>query len=370
MSVVNTDVTQFKQRDSSRSSAKAIAQQNPLVARSLDGLLVGWLGVAIWFVAMMFHRSGRVLDLYNPVLIWAGTILSAAHFVISYRYAYVGSWSSVRRRPSSLVGGPLAVNTLIVLAMFYAISRGGSAPKTTSGYLMGAVVVSSGYHYIKQTYGIARLGISYAGLRLTRIETRVLRFGLFPFWLRNVTALFFQNRITGTALSSACAISAAMLLWVAVRFAYRNSVRPPAVMIAPYVSAILWMAFPMSLVGSGVILAALHAVQYLACCHSAEKSLADPAGSATSRSWSMIKVFGLAGCIGVFLTATLPAALDQRFPIHGNPNLFTAMAFVSLNLTHYLIDAVIWRADSPLIRSMQASQPSQPSRAMRNYGRC
>jgi hypothetical protein len=138
---------------------------------------------------------------------------------------------------------------------------------------------------------------------------------------------------------------------------------PPAMMVAPYAAAFLWIVFPTDLAASAFALGALHGLQYLACCHRATKTRPARPNAWQSLRWSpvlrWIEVFGGAACGGLLLTVWLPQLLNRAVAIPDAPVLFTAVFFVFLNLHHYLIDAVIWRSKGEIVRSMMSNGPAE-----------
>ena len=78
-----------------------------LVARGLDSWLVGWLAVIVWIGVVIADRAGLTLgpNLTSTVY-WAGAIITAAHFGLSYHLAYSEGAPALRKRPFALVIGP------------------------------------------------------------------------------------------------------------------------------------------------------------------------------------------------------------------------------------------------------------------------
>jgi len=52
-----------------------------LVARGIDGLLVGWLAVIVWLAVYLVHRIAPSASLPGiSAVYWTGVVLTAAHF--------------------------------------------------------------------------------------------------------------------------------------------------------------------------------------------------------------------------------------------------------------------------------------------------
>ena len=132
----------------------------------------------------------------------------------------------------------------------------------------------------------------------------------------------------------------------------------PAVLVAPYVAAFLWIGLPMNPAMPVLVLASLHALQYLAVGHRAEVALTDD--PVTAAWW--LNIFVGATCGGLLLTRCLPQLLDGAVSAPGQPALFLSAFFVFLTVHHYLIDASIWRFRGPVIGDMMNRRESPANR--------
>jgi hypothetical protein len=61
----------------------------------------------------------------------------------------------------------------------------------------------------------------------------------------------------------------------------------------------------------------------------------------------------VAAAVGTLLTRVLPQLGDKTLLAPETPTLFAGLAFVFLNLNHYVIDAVIWKSKGALVRSLK-----------------
>ena len=248
-------------------------------------------------------------------------------------------------------------------------SSGASSLQTRRATQIAIVSVFSlmTWHYIKQVYGVARIGASYRKIALTGREVRVLRYGLYPLWLIgagrvlargsgarcagfDVGVDLIPNGVSATARVVAILCAAAIAVVIA-RASARCKVLPPPLVVAPYLAAFLWLAAPTNYFGATIALGAVHAMQYMACCHRAEVALGlAPLTRRSALRWA--EIFGGAACGGLIISLWLPQRLDTTVTVAGAPLLFTAVCFVFLNLHHYLIDAVIWRSTGDLVKAM------------------
>ncbi len=343
-----------------------------LVGPRADGWLTGWVAVLLWVVAWVGGRFGHPLGSLGIPFYWPALVLSALHFGTTYHLAYSGGTKAIRKRPIALAIGPAVLGIALTVIVVLTILAGSQQTRRATQIAIVSVFLLTTWHYIKQVYGVARIGASYRKIVLTKPEVRVLRYGLYPLWLIGAGQVLARgsgaryagfdigvdvipNGIFGAARVVAVLCAAAIAVVIA-RASLRCRVLPPSLVVAPYTAAFLWLAAPTNYFGATVALGALHALQYMACCHRAETALGlAPLTRRSVLRWA--EIFGGAACGGLIVSLWLPQRLDATVAVAGAPLLFTAVCFVFLNLHHYLIDAVIWRSNGDLVRAM-TRQPS------------
>jgi hypothetical protein len=355
-------------------SVRPIERQN-LVGRHADGWLTGWLAVVLWLVSRIASSAHHPFGSWGLPLFWPATVLMAMHFGMTYRLAYADAGAAMRRRPFALVIAPAILAAVLIGVVATALAGGRRITTDATQAAITSVFLLTTWHYIKQVYGIARIGARYRGISLSAREVTVLRYGLYPLWGLGVARLLVGrgSRFAGfhvgidllpggviTTMRFLAAGSAIVIGVAVVSASRRAGVAPPALIVAPYLAAFLWIAWPTDYFGTVVGLGALHGLQYLACCRRAETSLG--LGRLTPRTalrW--LELFGGAACGGLLATAWAPQLLNRVMNIDDAPLLFSAVFFVFLNLHHYLIDAVIWRSTGDLVRSMSSPSPNAPA---------
>ena len=337
-----------------------------LVARGLDGLLVGWLAVIVWVGFYVVHQLSPSTSVPGLMVIyWTGAVLTAAHFGLSYHLAYRDGLAAVRKRPLVLGYAPALLIAVLTVFTLMSLAGGGAATQRSTSALITTVYLLTTWHYIKQAYGVARLGAAYAGVKLTKTEADVLRYGLYPLWFLGAAQVLVKTanyRLAGFRVGFALlpgdalpvlrtlALVAAIPIVVVLTSAARRHHRfPPSGLLAPYVAAFLWLGLPTNAALTLLLLAPFHALQYLAVGHRAEIALAEDTEK-DLRWWA--NIFVGAACGGLLLSRWVPNLLDTHVHRSGGPLLFAAAFFVFLNLHHYLIDAAIWRSSGELIKAM------------------
>ena len=351
----------------------------------VDGWLLGGLGLVAWG-AVSPQGFGGSLSPIGGVLSGLFLTIAAMHFGASYHLAYGDGVRSLRRHPVALVGVPVAI--LGVSAAVVAGQSAGHGELSAQGLrvLLVAVFTLTGWHYVKQAYGIAMLSARGAGLRPSKRQTLILRYGLYPVWLYNVLEIYGQGRsatyqaydvsvplvpsFLNQGLEAVAIGSLGAALVVMVRLGLQAGVRPPLGLWGTYVAGGLWFIWPPSYISAAVVLGGLHGVQYLACAHRAEIDLAverrDPH---LLHRW--LCVFGGAAAGGVLLTTWLPDFADAAVVSPSVPGMLGALIFAGFNLHHYAVDAVIWRSGGDhVVRMSRGPQlgvnddvPGQPALA-------
>jgi hypothetical protein len=339
-----------------------------LVARGVDGLLVGWLAVAVWIGVYAAERAGMPGGSANwSSVYWIAAVVVATHFGLSYHLAYRGGRAAVRARPVALLYGPIVLAVVLVGAALYAKTVGGASSARLTTALITSVYLMTTWHYVKQAYGVARVGAAFGGATLGGRDVQVLRYGLYPLWFVGAAKVLLRGTnyglggyrvgyavIPDVAFRGLQVLALTMIIPTVVVFlgiTRRTHRLPPSLLVAPYVAAFLWLGLPTNPVLTILLLAAFHALQYLAIGHRAELALVHDAPGRHGALW-WLNIFAGAACGGLLVSRWLPRMLDQHTAAAGSPLLFTAMFFVFLNMHHYLIDASIWRSNGELVRAL------------------
>ncbi|SIT68193.1 hypothetical protein SAMN05880545_0328 [Microbacterium sp. RU33B] len=283
---------------------------------------------------------------------------------MSYRLSYADGARALRQHPIALGLFPLVLAVVTVGIAIVAASAGVAAVQSVTSFLISAVFITSGFHFVRQSYGVARIGFSYAKASLQPWENRALRLAVYPIWLVGLRPLLSDqggigylgfevgpailNGAVFACLEAAAWIAVASVVAVYLRV-WSRGVRPTGLMVAPYAVIVVWMIAPIGQIAAASLAFSLvHALQYLACCYRVERNRAGGEGIPGLVTWFYVVV--VAACLGIVATRGLPGWLDQTWGTPGQPLLFSALAFVYLNLTHYVTDAVIWKSSGSLLK--------------------
>lgn len=331
------------------------ARRDALVTPRLDGWLVGGAAVVLWIVFLGVHALGISVTTPAPApLAWLLAAVTATHFGISYHLGYAEGGRAVRRHPLSLLLVPIATAALVVVAWLQ--PQAWFTSRLLEALLL-AVFSLTTWHYIKQSYGVARLEASLNGVHLSGRDVAVLRYGLYPLWALSLASLYVRHGTgsafgyhlgigllptwTGGVLRIACAVAGLLTVATFVHVHHREH-RMPWSVWTPHVAAFLWVAFAPNFETLIISLASIHALQYLACAHGAEVALAEHRDQPQPMVWRLW-VFGAAAAAGLFLSSWSAPLIALVAGHRDLPAIYPAGVFVLLNLHHYAIDAAIWR---------------------------
>lgn len=354
-----------------------MATPRALVHRSLDGWLLGGLGIVAWLAV----RFGPAATL--PVVVAAAlTVAGATHFGASYHLAYGDGMSAIRRRPFFL--GFLPVLLLAACASVVVTARTGRVDLSADvlRVLLVTVFTLTGWHYIKQAFGVGMLVGRAAGLRPSRIEAKVLRYSPYPVWWFDVLEIYGRGRAASygaydvsvglvptwfTPWGRAIAVGSLLLAFATIaRVSLRARVLPPLGLWGAYLTAGLWLIWAPVAVSSALVLSGLHAIQYLTCVHRAEVDLAVER-SEPNVAYRWLCVMGGAAAGGLLLTRYLAYFGDREVVVAGLPGMAGALLFVYFNLHHYAVDAAIWRSGGEHVTrisrgpAIDSARPAAPS---------
>ena len=338
-----------------------------LVSARADGWLVGGAAIAIWLlIAVQRLLHGSAIPGISGAVYWFFVILTAAHFGMSYHLAYADKDHPTSRHPVAFVVVPIAA-TAAVLVLW--LRPGALGPSGAMRVLISVVFALTIWHYAKQAYGVARVGLALAKVPVSRRQNVVLRYSLYPLWLLSLVEMSSKQNggsIFGYAVGvrvlppwmtplvrGSCLVALVAFVATVVGLSRQADRRLPAAVWAPHIAGFVWIAFAPSYQSAAVVLATSHALQYLACTYRAERTWAAARSQPQPVLW-LVCVFGAAAAAGLFVSNWLAPLLAVTV---GGPTAagFAAGLFVVLNLHHYAMDAVMWRSTGSHVKRMVRS---------------
>ncbi len=350
-----------------------------LVDPRLDTWLVGGLSLvvlvivaALWPLSNVVPSVGqqlRDLALIAPTL---SLFVNYPHFLASYRLAY---WrrDAPMRHPFSLLFVPttIVVATVLAFATFDSTVTIGSHHidgfgSRLAGWLIGLMFLTVGWHYVKQSYGCMRIGARLRGYTVPFAESKVLCYALFPLWISvwaraNATRGGFDYsgirygslelpRWVVPATNLAIVAGVAAVVAVLARL-WRGSGRiPPLLMVVPLAAMFAWW-IPATYNPTFFLLVPMfHSLQYLPFASKVERGRVRARVADRDRARRRLVLTAAAVAIAGWIAFEIgPNVADSLAHSDRRVGLafFTAMIPALINIHHYFIDHVIWRAGEP-----------------------
>ena len=355
-----------------------------LVHRSLDGWLLGGFGIVAWLaVTDLPVVGGPLLGPLNSTTTWVLLAIGSAHFGASYHLAYGDGSASLRRHPLALLWAPLLLLGAVVTVVVMMEANSADSADWLLRALLILVFSATGWHYIKQAYGVAMLSLRLRGMRPLPKEIRALRYGFYPIWIVDLMDIWAQGRRAtyrrydvgvelfprwveqaARLLAGGCVLAVIGVLFVV---AARGRRLPPMGAWAPYVAGGMWFVLPPSYLSAAAVIGATHSVQYLTCVHRAELNWGRERGERHLAHWWLC-VFAGATAGGLLVATWLPDMIDRAVPALPLPGVVGALTFVVLNLHHYAIDASMWRSGGQHVRRIVSGPAPNESVASRAVG--
>jgi hypothetical protein len=346
----------------------------------IDFLLAGGGSILVALPVYLLIRDKQAVE---ASAIWWGFVLSNVinfpHFAHSYQLLYTGIGARVfgaalkvrlRYAWAGFVA-PVLIGAVLFGAYYFGDVR-------MLGYAANAMAFTSGWHYVKQGYGVIVVLSAIRRIYYSEIEKRLLLLNGYVVWIYSWMALnetFYQKKLYGIAFFTfdvppmllAIGAAAAVLTTAAVvvAFAVRIAVRKLPVSwngVVGYGCALyLWLvAFHYDLIFA-IFIPAFHSIQYQlftwryqlnkvsseAAERGAEVQPSRPIGVQFAKFVVTGIVLGWAGFIG--LPAAFQFGLSPDEAVWG-PSVFVFIFMIWINIHHYFIDNVIWRRDNEDIR--------------------
>jgi hypothetical protein len=358
--------------------------QFALVTPAVDFFMVGGLTLLLIPLALLPVWEDEGARARAGMLVFSLLfVLNFPHFIHGYQLLYpnyltklLDANSSAAARLRFLIAG--IVSPLVIVAF---LIYGSLQPThTTIAYGANAVLFLTGWHYVKQGFGVlmtlsAREKVVYstAGRRLLLINAYVA--WLFSWILYNASfadqvhfGIAFQLFSVPDELTQAIRIVFFTWTLFAVVLFILNDVRRSGVsvngMLAYLCSVYVWVVFANTNYILMIFIPALHSLQYLLFVWKVEYEQTkarcndhEPAAAATEgirrlvvrRMLPFLTVAFAGGVVYYQLATQLDRGLSFKADVFG-PQYFMFCFSIFLNAHHYFIDFAIWRRDNPAMK--------------------
>jgi hypothetical protein len=349
----------------------------------IDFLLAGGGSIVVAVPVILLIRDKAALE---ADALWLGLIISNfvnfPHFANSYQLLYAGIWQRILGQESAVkvriryVWAGFVAPALIGGFLFGSFYFGDAR---LLGYAGNAMAFTTGWHYVKQGYGVITVLSAIRRIFYSAIEKRLLLLNGYVVWIYSWMALnktlreeelygvkFFTFDLPPALLATGAVAASLTTAAVILAIIWRMAIRKQAVSwngIVGYGCALyLWLvAFHYDLIFT-IFIPAFHSLQYLLFTWRYQlNKVSSEAGSAADESarqprrvmtrFAKFVAMGLLlGWIGFMgLPSVFQASLAPDVNVWG-PSVFVFIFVLWINIHHYFIDNVIWRRDNEDVR--------------------
>lgn len=328
-----------------------------LFTPTIDLLAAGGLSLVV-----LTFLSGLDYVAYTVPLATVGLLgnylIAFPHYAATYFRAYSG-WGEIQRYFGVCVLVPLLLLGFALLAIRF--------PETWAIWFGKAYLLTSGYHYSGQTYGIALIFAGKARLALSRAEKYLL---MAPIYTSYCYLLGFKERegapgeliidqaipplgLPGWVMPAGALLFGAGLAMYVAWSIYRHRSQQPLPTICHVVvgSQVLWFVWGAGNAAYGNLVPIFHCLQYLLItCFFYFKSVL----SGTATKISMVHMFATRAFLryyaGLVVVGFFMFELVYRPVVWAGVaelGVAAAVAVSFINLHHFLMDGRIWKLRRP-----------------------
>lgn len=319
----------------------------------------------------------------SATMVLLAHLLNHPHFAASYQIFYRDFRSKARTTtPGSSMQARYLFAGIVVPVLLAAFFLYGIA--TLDAQLLGQganlMALSVGWHYVKQGYGMLMVDAALKRRFFGDGTKKILLLNCYVAWLTtwlsfNASAnqydlwglAYYSFAIPQPIIATATAISAVSgaLAVGALGLHWRRTGSLPVNGVIAYgVSIYAWLMFVRINPIWGLMVPALHSLQYLVVVGRFQLNYdADRLKDDSYKQGSLVRrLFGLwsvphlvifflaAGLIGWLGFWGLPGLFDGLVPYDGaalTPTLFLFVFWIFINVHHYFLDSVMWRRENP-----------------------
>ena len=366
----------------SEPAARAAPGERYLFGPIVDFLCLGGSSLLLLPLVLAIGGSEDYAGLAANMLIVAH-VLNHPHFAASYQIFYRGfrqkalTSSLGRAMQARYLFAGVLVPALLVLFFVYASA---TANARLLGYGANLMALAVGWHYVKQGYGMLMVDAALKRRFLTNDCKKVLLVNCYVTWVASwlsFNAAASQQDLWGlayysfavpqpiiTAAAAAAALTGAATVWALGHQWHRTGSLPVNGVIAYFVSLYAWLMFVTINPIWGLLVPALHSLQYLVVVSRFQlsyetdqlESESYKAGSLVRRLFGqrplphMAMFFVIAAALGWLGFWGLPGILDALVPyrdVELTSTLFLFVFWIFINVHHYFMDNVMWRRENP-----------------------
>lgn len=362
-----------------RAPSLARTRGTSLLSPAADFLLTGGGSLLVYAAMLLLVPTDEVamgrIAIASIVLLF---LVNYPHFAHSYQLLYQGFARKLTDRTSSvslrLRYAWVGIGVPLIIAGYFAVCIALQSPRWL-GYSLNAMFLLAAWHFARQGYGVLVVLSALKGAFLSRREQIVLKLNVHACWLLtwvSVNQTIHESSRYGLqyvtfALPPALLATFLVLglsttlatLIVLFRRWFGGAVALSLNGLLAYVATLyFWLLVGDQHPGFLALVPMFHALQYLPFVwkFKLNESRAAAVGRKDAEGvvlFRMIRFVVIGALLGFLLFAGLPRSIDLAGPFAGGlfgETLTLAFCATFVNVHHYFIDSVIWRADVPGVR--------------------
>jgi hypothetical protein len=351
------------------------SSDSALTTPFIDFLTVG--GAAFLFLAILMPTVQHVdISLYYTawVAYYISFVINYPHFMYSYQLLYGGFFGKLtdKRLPLTIRlrywNAGIFVPVLLIGAFLYALA---TENVKLMGYGANALFFFVGWHYIKQGYGVWIVLSVLKKVYYSKLEKTIFLLNAYAVWVYSwleINIIPWEQKLYGVRYFTfetpdwlrqggewLAILTTALVVCVLLLRLFRKKQLPPVNAIVGYTGALyLWVLFANSFDAIYFyFIPMFHSLQYLIFVwkyKSNQAKRAEDQKDARRNFYLFLYIGVILGGMGFYV---LPTLLDRT--VSYDNDIFGVQVFyfafhVFINVHHYFIDNVIWRADNQNMR--------------------
>lgn len=352
-------------------------------AKAADMLLLGGSSAIVWLIFRFIELDGQGALILAMGMMFLANFVNHPHFVHSYQM-FFEIWPEIRQRKELGKFRTKWLVTAIIVPLVLAIFLGISVIFSLKGdflpmqLCLGAYAVLVGWHYVKQSFGMALLDAARNKVYWSAKSRKTLLWNSYVSWIaalvigahvlaggdfwgiKFLTPDFVDGywTIGAAVIASISGVWTSLVIWHQIS-SWRNSgvvmSQIPFTGIIGYLVGIyLWTLLAWLDYKYILVIPFFHSLQYLVIVARYQKGK-NKINFGVSRLLSPDgRVYVKAVILGGVFFWLLPGVLDylrggKLNYFSGGIFIFTAAVWIFINIHHYFIDSVIWKKENPLM---------------------
>lgn len=340
---------------------------------SADALLMGGISLLVYLGCWMFMDVSAPVYTVANLAVALCFVCNDPHFLASYTLLY-GDYRKKIFKDRRYFWAAVLVPAALAFVLVTALVR---ASADLMAHSVTAMFFLVGWHYVKQVFGCVIVTSVQRRIFYSKWQRNFILFNLTATWMMSWLASHVQPRGFDyygvqhssfdlppwilTVLYFAVGVSLAAVLWMQYRHYIATGQKPAPPAVVAFVSIYAWYLPFAFHPGFSYLIPFFHSLQYLAFVWQMKKNeimaqIGNLEGPVYRAAW--LRLFGgymlRAVILGILAFEVVPQFLDKQGWITSpglGPTPILAAVLLFINIHHYFIDNVIWRADNVTVKT-------------------